>query len=290
MAQTQFIYEATADNFARLVLENSDKGPVLVNYWSPQAGPCMMLRPRLLKLAGEYAGRFLLVTLNTDMFGMLAREHGVTSIPTTKVFRRGKIIDTLHGAESEASLRQFIDRHIEHASDTRHVAALRAYEQGDIDRAIREAAEAAMDNPDEPRIVLDLVKLLIVQKRYGQAESLLAALPDALRTHADIAALQAHVELIQAAQTNLTLEALAGKVNDATEDLEARFLLAAKALILDDYNTAMAQLLRIVQSDRAFRQDIGRRGLVALFGVLGESDSRTRHYRRELTTLLSKTS
>ncbi len=112
MADTPYVFDASADNFPRLVLENSDKGPVLVNYWSPRAGPCMMLMPRLLRLAKEFSGRFLLVMLNTDEFGPLARSHGVVSLPTVKVFRHGKVADTLHGAESEDTVREFIRKHL----------------------------------------------------------------------------------------------------------------------------------------------------------------------------------
>ncbi len=112
MAEPAYVFDATADNFRTLVLANSDKGPVAVNFWSPRAGPCLMLMPRLLKLAEEFRGRFLLVRLNTDEFGRLARDQGVTSIPTTKLFRHGAVVDTLHGAESEPSLRTFLRKHL----------------------------------------------------------------------------------------------------------------------------------------------------------------------------------
>ena len=68
-----YITDCTRENFSQRVLANSAKGPVLVNYWSPRAGPCLMLLPRLVKLAGEFSGRFLLVLVNTDELGPLAR-------------------------------------------------------------------------------------------------------------------------------------------------------------------------------------------------------------------------
>lgn len=108
MAYSPYVFDATAANFPTLVLENSDKGPVLVNYWSPHAAPCLVLIPRLVRLATEFGGRFLLVMLNADELGRLAREHGVNSLPTIKMFRHGKAVDTLHGAELETILREFI--------------------------------------------------------------------------------------------------------------------------------------------------------------------------------------
>ena len=60
----------------------------------------MMLMPRLMRLAGESMGAFC-VMLNTDELGQLARSHAVVSLPTIKVYRHGKVVGTLHGAESE---------------------------------------------------------------------------------------------------------------------------------------------------------------------------------------------
>jgi thioredoxin-like negative regulator of GroEL len=40
----------------------------------------------------------------------LARSHGVVSLPTVKVYRHGKVVDTLYGAESEnAAMLQLLE-------------------------------------------------------------------------------------------------------------------------------------------------------------------------------------
>ncbi|MFH1817400.1 MAG: hypothetical protein ABIC92_05705 [Pseudomonadota bacterium] len=39
MALSPYVFDASAENFNRLVLENSHKGPVLVHFWTPKAGP-----------------------------------------------------------------------------------------------------------------------------------------------------------------------------------------------------------------------------------------------------------
>ena len=38
MSNSPYVFDASADNFQRLVLENSAKGPVLVNYWVTPIG------------------------------------------------------------------------------------------------------------------------------------------------------------------------------------------------------------------------------------------------------------
>jgi putative thioredoxin len=286
MTHSPYVFDATAENFPTLVLENSDKGPVLVNYWSPRAGPCLMLMPRLVRLATEFGGRFLLAMLNTDEFGRLAREHGVNSLPTVKLFRHGNVVDTLHGAESEAVLRGFISKHIAREADGKYAAALQAYQRGDLDRAVTQAAEAALAAPDNPRLAIDLVKLLMLQQRYSQADELMKSLPREVRQHPEIRNLSAHVGFIRAAQNAPPVATLEHAIAGNPGDLEARYRLCAIKMTQDDYTAAMEQLLEIVRRDHAFRDQAGRNGLIAIFSLLGENDARVRHYRALLDQAL----
>src|SRR5690606_21332874 len=111
-----------------------------VNYWAPWAGPCLKLWPVLEKLAHEFGGRFLLVNLNTDKHQALAKSFGVNSLPTLKVFRNGQVIDQVYGAESEASLRRLLQRHLPRDSDRHIAAAVRRYHAGEGDGALQDLA------------------------------------------------------------------------------------------------------------------------------------------------------
>jgi putative thioredoxin len=286
MGHSPYVFDATAENFPVLVLENSDKGPVLVNYWSPRAGPCLMLMPRLVRLATEFGGRFLLVMLNTDELGRLAREHGVNSLPTVKLFRHGSVVDTLHGAESETVLREFIAKHLAREADSKYATALQAYQRGDLDRAVIQAAEAALAAPDNPRLAIDLVKLLMLQQRYTQADELMKSLPGEVRQHPEIRNLSVHAGLIRAAQNAPPIAELERAVAGNPDDLEARYRLCAANMTRDDYESAMEQLLEIARRDPAFRGQVGHNGLLAIFSLLGEDDERVRRYRALLDPTL----
>src|SRR3989338_926903 len=108
MTLSPHVFDASADNFNRLVLENSHKGPVLVHFWTPKAGPCFILMPRLVKLAAEYGGKVLLVMLNADELPDLARRFSVNSVPTVKFFWRGEVAHTIHGADPDSSFREVL--------------------------------------------------------------------------------------------------------------------------------------------------------------------------------------
>jgi len=288
MKNSRYVFDATAANFQTLVLENSAKGPVLVHYWSPRAGPCMILMPRLIRLADEYSGKFLLVMLNTDELGRLARDFGVTSVPTVKFFRHGQVVHTIHGAEPDTEFRTILDKFVARESDRAQSIALRAYQGGDIERACTLLAKAAMDDPANPRIPADLAKLLMLRGDYAQAEDLLRFLPDEVRDDTEIRTLLAHVGFLRVAQDAPDLESLEQAVAADPGNSEARYQISAIKLVGDDYEGAMDQLLEIVRRDRPFRDDAGRRGLVAVFQILaGERDDLVARYRSLLAEAMN---
>jgi putative thioredoxin len=288
MAHSPYVFDATAENFRTLVLENSNKGPVLVNYWSPRAGPCMMLMPRLIRLATEFGGRFLLVMLNTDDLGRLAREHGVNSLPTVKVFRRGKVVDTLRSAESETVLREFISKHMLRETSDKVAASVQGYQREDLNQAVRQAAEAALSEPENPRLAIDLVKLLMLQQRFAQAEDLLKNLPEEVRDHPEIQNLSAHVSFIRTAQESPPVPTLEKTLSDNPDDLEARYQLCAVKITQNDYEAAMQQLLEIARRDFDFRRQAASRGMHAIFSLLGVDNDRVQHYRALLDEVMQK--
>ena len=279
MSLSRFTYDASPANFAQLVLGNSDKGPVMVHFWTAKAGPCMLLMPRLIKLATEYNGKFLLVMVNTDEIGHIAREYGVTSVPTVKVFRHGQVVHTIHGAEPDAEFRKVLERFIARDSDALHMRALHSQQQGDLQTARMLLVESALADSDNPRIPADLAKLLMAGGELQQAYDLLSTLPLTLREDAEISRLMTHLDFILAARSAAPLTDLMQRIANDANDLEARYQLAAQYLVADDMEPAMNELLEIVRRDRGFRQDIGRRGLVSLFELLGSAHPLTARYR-----------
>jgi putative thioredoxin len=286
MALSPHVFDATAENFNRLVLENSRKGPVLVHFWTPKAGPCFILMPRLVKLAAEYGGKFLLVMLNADELPELARRFSVNSVPTVKFFWRGEVAHTIHGADPDSSFRQVLDRFIAGDANRAHALGVAAWQAGNVQQARMLLANAALAEPDNLAIPRDLAKLLWAEGDGEQALKLLDSLPPEARADAMIAPLHAHLSLAETARQAPPLAELDTRIAHDPGDLDAHYQRAALLLAADDFAGAMEELLFIARTDRIYRNDIGRLSLLALFDLLGSAHPLTRQYRQALSETL----
>ena len=96
-----------SDEFDRLVRESAI--PVVVDYWAPWCGPCRMVAPELVKVAGRNAGRFVVVKVNTDALTDLGERFEIRSIPTLAVFAGGREVARTAGARPAADIEAFVE-------------------------------------------------------------------------------------------------------------------------------------------------------------------------------------
>ena len=286
MTAPSFIFEGTEFNFDRLVLENSRKGLVLVDFWAPWVGPSLRQREMLSKLASSYNGRFLLVTVNTDEQKGVAGRYAVKSLPSLKLFRGGKVVETLHGVQPERDYQAAVDRFLVGLGDKVRLAAGKAWNDGNYDLAVQTLAEGAMAEPENLEIPAMLGKLLMRLNRFEEARSVLTALPEVARASSLIAPLLAHLDFITSAGSVEDPAALQRALAADPEDNRKRFQLAAVSLIEDDYDAAVDALMQILRRDRNYDDGAARRGLLTVFDTLGGEHPLVKHYRGELARLI----
>ncbi|MCK4675252.1 MAG: thioredoxin fold domain-containing protein, partial [Gammaproteobacteria bacterium] len=158
---SSYIIDVTSENFNDAVLSNSHKGPVMVNYWAENAGPCLRLWPVLEKLANDYNGQFLLANVDTNKEKQLAHEYGVNSVPTVKLFINGKVIDQIHGYDSPGSFKKMLDKYLARESDKDLAGAVAEYQNGDKEAAFEQLNKLIFIDPENSRIQLTFAKLLM---------------------------------------------------------------------------------------------------------------------------------
>jgi thioredoxin 1 len=86
--------------------------PVLVDYWAEWCGPCKMIAPLLDEVARDYDGKLQVVKVNVDDNPSAAQRFGIRGIPTLKLFKDGKEIQTKVGAVSKSQLTAFLDSNL----------------------------------------------------------------------------------------------------------------------------------------------------------------------------------
>lgn len=88
-------------NFSMEVM-NSDR-PVLLDFWAPWCGPCRMVAPIVEEIAEERPD-LKVGKVNVDEQPELARQFGVSSIPTLVVMKEGKIVNQAMGARPKSQI------------------------------------------------------------------------------------------------------------------------------------------------------------------------------------------
>ena len=83
--------------------------PVIVDFWAPWCGPCMMTKPILDKLGKEYAEKVEFMPVNADNSRDVLDQFRVMGIPTVITLRNGKEVGRVTGAQNEANYRTMFE-------------------------------------------------------------------------------------------------------------------------------------------------------------------------------------
>ena len=96
------VMHVSASDFEEEVLK--EKGVVVVDFWATWCGPCKMIAPIVEELDEEMSNvKFIKVDVDKNL--QIANQYKIVSIPTLKIFKDGKLINTLIGFKTKDALK-----------------------------------------------------------------------------------------------------------------------------------------------------------------------------------------
>lgn len=286
MSASQFIFEATEENFQQGVIENSHRVPVVVDFWAEWCQPCKQLIPILEKLVDEMQGQFVLAKVNSETQLGLSQQFNVRSIPSVFILKEGEIVEHFTGLQTEERIKELVSRHITTEADRLRAQAREIIQGGDFDSGKRLLLDAEQMEPEKVTIQIDLAHIEAMEKAYDAARQRLKKLKIIDQDRPEVVSLLSKIELEQATQDAPSQQELEARLDKTPEDNLARFQLATQLIAQGAHEAGLNHLLTLLQRDRNFHDGIAQKTMISTFNLLGDEHPLVGQYRRKLFNAL----
>jgi len=285
-ATADLIKDVTADTFMQDVIEASQSGPVLVDFWSTTCGPCQTLMPILEKLVLQAQGGIKLVKINVDEAPEIAAQMQVRSVPTVFCFQGGRPVDAFQGALPESQLRQFIDKQMDGGSPIQQALAQAKdlMDAAQIEQAQQVYTQILQHDNANPEAIAGLMRCYLALDQADLAQQIADQLTDEMKKDDHIASALAALEL--GADTGVDTSAFEARLAANENDHEARFDLGMALYGAGQVEEGLMELLTIVKRDRTWNEDAARLQMLKIFEAVGLSDPVVIKVRKKLTTVM----
>lgn len=287
------VKDATTASFAKDVIDESRRQPVLVDFWAPWCGPCKQLTPVIERVVNEAGGRVKLVKLNIDDHPAIPGQLGIQSIPAVIAFVNGRPVDGFMGAVPESQVRQFIDKVAgpPGADEAAEIAALLAQAEellaaGDVDTAGQYFGAILQSDPENAGALAGFAHCLIAMGEPGRAREVFTGLSEEAAKNQKVQAVIKRLDQIEEARKFGDPAALERQLAADPDDHDARMKLAKVRAAEGAHGEAADHLFYIMKKDRAYEEDGARRQLLAFFEAWGPKDPATLAARRKLSSIL----
>ncbi|MGD9888030.1 MAG: thioredoxin [Halothiobacillaceae bacterium] len=283
---TDYVFNANALNFDEKVVQASMKQPVLVDFWAAWCQPCQVLKPLLKKVVESYNGEVHLAYVDTDTEQNLAAQYGIRSLPTVMLFKDGAVVDQFMGAQPESAIRALIDKHMVRESDLMLHQAMALLEQDHEAEALELLRLAHELDPKNSAVLFALARFAAHSGRLDDALSMLSSIPDSAAEAGMARELKAQINFGRQAQNAGDAHELLARIEANPNDCDAREKLATVLVTQGEHEAALQQYLQIMQLDRNYNDGAGRKGMIQIFEMLGDSHPLTQPYRRKMFGML----
>lgn len=271
-----YVVEITGEeSITTEVVNRSTSVVVLLSVWAPDVPESVEINATLSELANEFAGRFVLATLDAKAHDDLVAAIGIPSVPLVAAALRGQLAPLFQEPIPIGEMRTLVQQILQAAATN-----------GITGTAEPTVADVAPDEVDD-----------VSTARWPEAEEALLRgdHDDAIALYeAALATAPADPEAVEGlARTRLMkrttgLDPVAARAAAAAspDDVEAQMLVADLDLLGGHVDDAFGRLVELLRRTTDTDRDVTRRHLLDLFTVVGDADPRVGAARRALTAAL----
>lgn len=273
------VVEITAQSFQTDVIEKSRDIPVVLLFWAEQVEAAADMKSLCERIVESYQGKLLLALSDVAAEPIVAQQLRVQNIPSVRVIQEGKLVEQLDGPQGERPLRQLFDQLTMSTSEALQQNLEEVIAQEDWNTAMRILQEAINNEPNNPLFKVEAADVMVLQGDLDGARKMLETIAEDV---AEKQRPQTRLEFVEEAHGMGVLSEVASQVEANSEDLDLRYSLTVLQVKDRDYEGALRNSLTILQSDRTFRDDLGRKTMVRILNLLGKTDPLTQQYRRRM--------
>lgn len=287
-AASQYIFDATDENFDSFVVEASDRVPVVLDFWSPTCQPCLRLGPVLERLIKERKGAILLVKINVDQAQQVAAYFQISGIPDIKVIYRRQLLTEFRGVLPEPELRRFLDQVMAAVAppEDKALRQAQAAEGAAPNRAEKQYREMLAKDPENADARLGLARALLAQTKTGEIAEILEPLGASGENGQKAQSILARLKLLQLAGELPDEQTLRQSVQKEAKNAQVRLDLGILLAARGDCEEALPLLLAAADLDFKLANGKAREAMVQTFHVIGDNDPLSNEYRAKLARLL----
>ncbi|ROR06946.1 co-chaperone YbbN [Erwinia sp. JUb26] len=284
MAPHAAIVEINETNLHQ-TLEQSMQVPVLFYFWSGRSQHCQQLTPLLERLAQEYAGQFILATLDCDAEPAVAQQFGLRSIPTVYLFQNGQPVDGFQGPQPEEAVRALLEKVLPKEEELKAQQAMQLMDEGNMLDALPLLKDAWQLSNQRSEIGFLLAEVLIELNRSDEAEAVLKVVP-LQDQDSRYQGLIAQIDLLKQAADTPEIQQLQQQIAENPEDASLATQLAIQLHQVGRNEEALDLLFVHLKKDLGAADGQARKILQEILAALGTGDALASKYRRQLYSLL----
>ncbi len=256
-----FIFEVSKQNFDSVVIQNSHKLPVLVEFMGVWSGPCIQMSDDLSGLAKEFAGEFIFAKVDIDEQPDLKAQYEIENVPSLKVFVNGEVVKTEEGLLKQADLRDVLKEFgVYSQTDEMRLQAREKHMNGETVAAVQLLTHAIQQDPSNTKIAMDMAQIFIDMNELEQASGLFNQLPDSAKKTDMGKSLIGQLTFLDLAAKTPGKFQLQQSLLTNPNNCDVHFDLAVCLIAERDYEQAIDHLFEIMRIDSSYKDSSYKEG------------------------------